>query len=162
MLRPTLLNSHPPFFSMADQGIRIVKYYAWEAPFVEQISSFRNQEMDKVRRPVGRSVDICLWIYSSVGRCCFRPFSRAVNPVRYGRDHLYAAERACYLRFPEQASITLINDTPSNSMTRHGDKVCCACRGRRCRPLIYRGCVGGSHEPSPPYVPPASIVCLLA
>lgn len=41
---------------MTDQGIRIIKYYAWEAPFVEQMSSLRNQEMGKVRQPVGRSV----------------------------------------------------------------------------------------------------------
>lgn len=34
---------------MADQGIRIVKYYAWELPFVERISSLRVKELDKVR-----------------------------------------------------------------------------------------------------------------
>lgn len=52
-LIPSLLvaasDSCPPLSSMAGQGIRIVKYYAWEVPFVERISSFRAQEVNKVR-----------------------------------------------------------------------------------------------------------------
>ncbi|CAN0178780.1 unnamed protein product, partial [Hapterophycus canaliculatus] len=32
------------------QGIRIVKYYAWEAPFVERIASLRDTEVEKVSR----------------------------------------------------------------------------------------------------------------
>eukprot|EP00903_Cladosiphon_okamuranus_P012646 g11831.t1 len=31
------------------QGIRIVKYYAWEAPFVERISGLRDVEVDKIK-----------------------------------------------------------------------------------------------------------------
>eukprot|EP00904_Undaria_pinnatifida_P007302 jgi/Undpi1/3701/HiC_scaffold_16.g07071.m1 len=31
------------------QGIRIVKYYAWEVPFVERISSLRSQEVNKIK-----------------------------------------------------------------------------------------------------------------
>lgn len=31
------------------KGIRIVKYYAWEASFVERISALRDVEVDKVR-----------------------------------------------------------------------------------------------------------------
>lgn len=31
------------------QGIRIVKYYAWEAPFMERISSLRDQEVQKIK-----------------------------------------------------------------------------------------------------------------
>eukprot|EP00752_Nemacystus_decipiens_P009274 g8285.t1 len=31
------------------QGIRIVKYYAWEAPFVERISALRDVEVDKIK-----------------------------------------------------------------------------------------------------------------
>ena len=42
------------------QGIRIVKYYAWEAPFVERISALRDVEVDKVRARVCGRVWACV------------------------------------------------------------------------------------------------------
>ena len=48
-LLDVLPNSGPPLSAMTGQGIRIVKYYAWEVPFAERISSLRTQEVNKVR-----------------------------------------------------------------------------------------------------------------
>lgn len=41
----------PPFPPLRYQGIRIVKYYAWEVPFVERIAALRDMEVDKVKSP---------------------------------------------------------------------------------------------------------------